>query len=124
MRERFDRKRNQGGREVVSFVRKAQKLKKDDGRSRRVGGDTPLMPGFFELFRMPDGSAMVRPKELVDELSVTQACAVLRVSRSTVNWLCDVGRLQWRWATPLQGKRLIKAGSLYAYREARAARDE
>ena len=116
--------RNQGGREVESFVRKAHKLTKDGGHSRRSGRETPLMPGFFELFRMPDGSAMVRPKELVDELSVTQACAVLRVSRSTVTWLCEMGRLQWRWATPLQGKRLIKAGSLYAYREARAAGGE
>lgn len=115
--------RNQGGREVESFVRKAHKLTKDDGRSRHGGGDTPLMPGFFELFRMPDGSAMVRAKELVDEMSVTQASAVLKVSRTTVRWLCELGRLQWRWATPLQGKRLIKAGSLYAYRDARAARD-
>jgi hypothetical protein len=85
------------------------------------------MPGFFELFRMPDGSAVVRVKELVDELSVTQACAVLKLSRTTINWLCELNRLQWRWATPRRGKRLIKAGSLYAYRDARdarAARDE
>ena len=104
-------------------MRKAHKITKTKEHSRRAGANAPLMPGFFELFRMPDGSAMVRPKELVDELSVTQACAVLKVSRSTVNWLCELGRLQWRWATPLQGKRLIKAGSLYAYRDARTAHD-
>ena len=100
----------------------SRKKNKKDGRSRRTDVDKPVLPGFFELSRMPDGSAVVRPKELADELSVRQACDMLKLSRTTVNLLCDMNRLQWRWATPRRGKRLIEAMSLCMYRDARAAR--
>ncbi len=96
-----------------------RQLEKNKARGRG-GTETLLLPGFFELFRMPDGSAIVRPRELANEMTVRQTCALLKLSRTTVNWLCDMGHLEWRWATPLQGKRLIKAASVCAFRDARS----
>jgi hypothetical protein len=94
-------------------------LEKNKGQ-RRGNTETLLLPGFFELFRMPDGSAIVRPKELANEVSVRQACELLKLSKSTVNWLCDMGHLEWRWSTPMQGKRLIKVASICSFRDARS----
>jgi hypothetical protein len=104
-------------------VSESRNKRKGGGRDRRDGAAVPLLPGFFELFRMPDGSAVVRPKELADEMSVRQAGAILKLSKTTIKWLCDIGHLQRRWATPLPGKRLIKAASLFAFRDARTPSD-
>ena len=76
----------------------------------------------------PDGSFLVRPvKPLVaqtNDLTVPEAAAFLKLSQTSVKWLCDFGHLQnYRATGNERGKRKIPRAALLEFDRKRREAD-